>query len=87
MKLSNEFVQAYNVNPNALPSMISTMETTSKNYEKKTQKHKMNQILLDKDSSPKENTNNTLKQLNNSNGNRKDTQLTKIPTQCHPIPY
>lgn len=86
MKLSNEFVQAYNVNPNALPSMISTMETTSKNYEKKTQKHKMNQILLDKDSSPKENTSKTLKQLNNFNGNRKDTQLTKIPTQCHPIP-
>ena len=84
MKLSNEFVQAYNVNPNALPSMISTMETTSKNYEKKTQKHKMNQILLDKDSSPKENTSKTLKQLNNFNGNRKDTQLTKNSNSMSP---
>ena len=67
--------------------MISTMETTSKNYEKKTQKHKMNQILLDKDSSPKENTNKTLKQLNNFNGNRKDTQLTKFQLNVTPFPY
>lgn len=84
MKLSNEFVQAYNVNPNALPSMISTVESTSKNYEKKTQKYKMNQILLDKGSPLKENNHKISNQLSNSNGSRQDTQLSKTQNSIPP---